>query len=330
MRTLVVIAALASAASLFAQDEKQIQDAIRGLGAESFEDREKATLDLKKIGAPALEALKKAAAESDDPEVRARAKRLVEDIGKPAPRKAPAGRDPRFRGSRVSIRTIDGATVYSLQPSDGDPIEFHRGPGDKVKLIHPDGKGGKAETEAETLDKFLADHKGLAAQYGLTKDGIEYGGTKMSFSSLFHELPGLAPLELPPVPMPPLQDLDELRKSFEDLRRWRMVVPQDRWGTGFFTLDVIGGAQLAPVPDVLRSQLSLPDGQGVVVEAVRAGSTAAVAGLKRHDVILEIDGAKVTGPADVRTHLKRDSKIKALRGGKEQALQPAPEAKKDY
>jgi hypothetical protein len=31
MRTLVVIAALASAAALFAQDEKQVQDAIKGL-----------------------------------------------------------------------------------------------------------------------------------------------------------------------------------------------------------------------------------------------------------------------------------------------------------
>src|SRR5688572_26036722 len=104
MRTLVVIAALASAAALQAQDEKQIQDAIKGLGADSFEEREKATADLKKIGAPALEALKKAAEENGDPEVRVRARRLVDEISKPPPKRQPkgSGQAPGLLGSRVS------------------------------------------------------------------------------------------------------------------------------------------------------------------------------------------------------------------------------------
>lgn len=336
MRTLVVIAALASAAALFAQDESQIQDAIKGLGADSFEEREKATGDLKKIGAPALKALKKAAEESGDPEVRARAKRLVEEIAKPASPKRP-GRTAIFQGSVLSIRKTDDATVYSLKPSDGDAIDFHRGTEGRVKLVYPDGKGGKAEAEAESIDKFVADHKALAAKYGITKDGIDYGGTKMSFSGI-QAFPALPHLDLPAVPMPPMMDLDDLfgqgeglRKAFEDLRLWRQDRwPMDRWGPEFFGREVIRGVQLAPVPDVLRSQLSIPEGQGVVVESVREGSTGAAAGLKRHDVILEIDGRKVAYPADVRSHLKRDSKVKALRGGKEQDLQPAPASKKEY
>src|SRR5690349_25072559 len=113
MRTLVVIAVLASAASLFAQDEKRIQDAIKGLGAESFEEREKATADLKKIGAPALEALKKAAADSDDPEVRVRAKRLVDSIQKPAekPKQTMPGRGPQGF-SRATIRQTKEGTIH--------------------------------------------------------------------------------------------------------------------------------------------------------------------------------------------------------------------------
>ncbi|HEU4339282.1 MAG TPA: PDZ domain-containing protein [Planctomycetota bacterium] len=340
MRTLVVIAVLASAASLFAQDEKRIQDAIKGLGADSFEEREKATADLKKIGAPALDALKKAAEENGDPEVRVRAKRLVDEIARPAapPKQSRApGAGPTMLGSRVSIRQTKDGTIYSLTPTDGDAIEFHRLEG-KVKLVYPGDKDSKAEVEAESIEKFVADHKELAAKYGITKDGIDYGGTKLSFNGI-REIPGFPQLGAP-VPMPPQFDnsLDELRKANEELqelfKQWRGLDrwPRDEWWASrdFFGRQVIRGAQLAPVPDVLRSQLSIPEGQGVVVETVREGSTGAAAGLKKHDVILEIDGQTVTGPADVLKLLKRDSKVKALRGGKEQTLQPAPPAKKEY
>lgn len=336
MRTLVVFAVLASAAALFAQDEKQIQDAIKGLGADSFEDREKATADLRKFGAPALEALKKAAEESGDPEVRARAKRLVEEIAKPPPRKQAPGRTTVLPGSRLSIRKTDDATVYALQPADGDAIEFHRGPDKRVKLVYPDGKGGKAEASAESIDKFVEERKELAEKYGITKDGIDYGGTKMSFKGVqvLGELPQFGGPAFPPQAFKELDDLfaesEELRKAFEDLRRAEQRWPAERWGPGFFGRDVIRGVQLTPVPDVLRTQLSIPEGQGVVVEAVREGSTGAAAGLKKHDVLLEIDGKKVASPADVRTLLKRDSKVKALRGGKEQILEPAPAPKKEY
>ena len=337
MRTLVAFAVLASAAALFAQDEKQIQDAIKGLGADSFEEREKATDELRKLGAPALEALKKASEESGDPEVRARAKRLIEEIAKPAPRKAPPGRNPQFPGSRMSIRKTDGVTVYGLQPADGDAIEFHRGPEQKVKLVYPDGKGGKAEASAESIEKFVEEQKPLAEKYGITKDGIDYGGTKMSFSGL-QVLRGLPQWGVPGVPAPPaFKELDELfaeseelRKAFDELRRAERQWPGERWGSNFFNREVIRGVQLTPVPDVLRTQLSIPEGQGVVVEEVRDGSTGAAAGLKKHDVILEIDGKKVASPADVRTLLKRDSKVKALRGGKELSLEPAPAPKKEY
>jgi len=334
MRTLVAFAVLASAAALFAQDEKQIQDAIKGLGADSFEDREKATADLRKIGAPALESLRKAADESGDPEVRARAKRLVEEIAKPAPRKQAPGRTAVLQGSRLSIRKTDDATVYALQPADGDPIEFHRGPEKRVKLVYPDGKGGKAEASAESIDKFVEEQKELAEKYGITKDGIDYGGTKMSFNGI-QVVPALPQFGVPGFPPQGFKELDdlfaeseELRKAFDDLRRSERRWLGDR--QEFFGREVIRGAQFAPVPDVLRSQLSIPEGQGVVVEAVREGSTGAAAGLKRHDVILEIDGKKVASPADVRALLKRDSKVKALRGGKEQNLEPAPAPKKEY
>jgi hypothetical protein len=337
MRSLVAIAVLASAAALFAQDEKQVQDAIKGLGSESFEEREKATADLRKIGGPALAALKKAAADSDDPEVRARAKRLLEEIERAGKRDPVPGRRPGVVGT--VIHKSDKEILYTITPASGDSITFHKMNDGRVKLEYPDGKGGRTAAESDSIDKFVAENKDLAATYGITKDGIEYGGTRMSFTAKFPELKFR---ELPwrEVPMPrtpefkELDDLfgksEELRKAFESFRAWRTDPPDQWWRSGAFDVEVARGAQLGPVPGVLRTQLAIPEGQGVVVESVREGSTAAAAGLKRHDVILEIDGTKVTGPADVRALLKRDSTVKALRGGKEETLQPAPAKKKEY
>jgi tetratricopeptide (TPR) repeat protein len=52
---------------------------VRDLGAEAYDRREAATEALRKIGLPALKALEKAA-ESDDPEVNVRARKLLADI----------------------------------------------------------------------------------------------------------------------------------------------------------------------------------------------------------------------------------------------------------
>lgn len=332
--TLILIAALLASgvAALAQQDEKQIQEAIQGLGSESFEEREKATGDLKKVGAPALPALKKAAADHQDPEVRARARRLVEELEKPPPKKDAPRRAAAAPSARVIIREGKGESVYSVNPGDGDPIEFRRGPDERVKLVYPDGQGGKAQAEAPSLEKFLADHKELAAKYGITKEGIDYAGTRLSFSSplpMIMELQGIEVPEPPGLPRDPFGQDEEFRRAFEDLRRALDNVPGRgpfAWGFDF----PVSGASLGSVPGVLRSQLSIPEGQGVVIEAVREGSTAVATGLKRHDVLLEIDGKKVTGPADVRALLKRGATLRILRAGKEETLKSAPPPKKEY
>ena len=336
MKALTIsVAVLATLAFAF-QDEAKIQDAIRGLGSEDFEVREKAAEDLRKVGTPALEALKKAAEKSDDPEVRVRARKLVQEIEKPA-KSRDRSRLYGLKGSRLSIRLSNGDTIYQFQPEEGDAIEFQRSPDGPVKLVYPDGKGGKAEAKAESLEKFLADHKDLAAKYGITKDGIDYGGSRLSFNQKVWTLPAVPRLDVPGVvPMPPFPDTDEfralredLRKAFEELQRARGVTPE-LWG-GFPGFEAVGrGVQLSQVPAVLRSQLAIPEGQGVVVESVREGSAAAAAGIQRHDVLLEIDGHKIAGPADVRAFLKRESTVQVLRGGKEQTLKPEPGRKKEF
>src|SRR5262249_20079410 len=60
--------------------EKDIANLIRQLGAEEFTTREQAEHALVKIGKPALEALRKTLGNTTDPEVRRRAKAIMEEI----------------------------------------------------------------------------------------------------------------------------------------------------------------------------------------------------------------------------------------------------------
>ncbi|MDH7503352.1 MAG: PDZ domain-containing protein [Verrucomicrobiota bacterium] len=81
------------------------------------------------------------------------------------------------------------------------------------------------------------------------------------------------------------------------------------------------GVQLGPVDPALAAQLGLEEGTGALVNAVVDESPAAKAGIKRHDVIVKIEGETVRGPGDVVKRIsdrKNGDKIKLelLRGGK--------------
>ena len=59
---------------------------------------------------------------------------------------------------------------------------------------------------------------------------------------------------------------------------------------GFF------GAKVVPVSDEVRDRFKLDAGNGVLIDEVIPGSTAAAAGFKAGDVLLALNGAKITGP----------------------------------
>jgi serine protease Do len=56
---------------------------------------------------------------------------------------------------------------------------------------------------------------------------------------------------------------------------------------------MLPGARLRAPEPALMAQLSLPRGQGLVLEDVVTRSPAARAGLRRHDVLVELDGKPV-------------------------------------
>jgi len=93
------------------------------------------------------------------------------------------------------------------------------------------------------------------------------------------------------------------------------------------------GIVTARAPAVLREQFRLERGAGLVVESVAPGSIAERAGLKRHDVIVAVDGQLLLLPEQFVTLLEASGddaplECRVLRGGVETMISlrhaPAP------
>ena len=298
--------------ALFLQDQDSVQDLIKKLGSDDFSTREQATDALKKAGKAAKEPLQKAAAESDDPEVRQRAKDILEEMSK-APqgnRKSavppPLPGRPALRGSSVAVRSVNGDTSYLITPFDGSPaLQFEKAVSGRVKLIYPDEQGQSSTAESASLDAFLKDHPELAQRFGISEEGIDYAGSRVSFKGGplipnfrfgFPPRPGRA---LPPPGPAPSQEPESTP---------------------------VAGALLSPVDESLRAQLDIPENQGAVVSKVAAGSVAEALGLRKNDVLLEVDGRKIASPDAAKGAMTKDSTLLVLRKGKKETLA----AKKDF
>lgn len=289
---------------ILAQDAPE--ELVRKLGAEDYAEREKAAEALKKLGAGAEAALRKGA-ESEDPEVRARSKALLEGL-KPAP-SAPPRRParppfaPGFRGSSVSVRTVNGDSTYVITPGDGSAaLSFHKAASGAVKLDYADDEGRSRSVEAASLAAFLKEHKDLAAKFGLSEEGIDYAGARVSFR-------GLNPFGVPGKPF----RFNFGRKGwpFAEEEEERKPVPSAPKASGFES-----------VSDALRAQLGLPEGQGVLVSRDDAAP-----GLRRHDVLLELDGKPIATPAEARK-ASEAATLTILRKGKRETIQVPP--RKDF
>jgi len=291
---------------LLFQDADRVQDLIRKLGSEDYATREQATEELKKIGKPARAALQQAAAESGDPEVRQRAQDLLDDKpkpgDKPAPKKpVPVPGRPGIRGSSVSVRTVNGDSTYTIRPAeDLPPLVFHKAAAGRVKLEFSDEKGQSTSAESESIEAFLKDHAELAQKFGITENGIDYAGSRVSFKG-----PAMPGFNFPP-PRLPLPDPQ------------RRVPPPAPAPGEEGTL--VAGVVLDQVDDAVRSQLDLPEGQGAVVLRVAPGSVAEALGLRKSDILLEVDGRKIETPASAKGLITRESKVTLLRKGKKETL----------
>ncbi len=282
------------------------EDLVRKLGVDDYAEREKATDALRKLGKAAEDALRKGQ-ESEDAEVRSRSKALLDEL-KPAaaPRRAPV-RPPGpfgqgFRGSSVSVQTVNGDSTYVITPGDGtSALTFRKSAAGDVKLEYQDDAGKARTAEAASLAAFLKNHKELAAKYGVSEDGIDYAGARVSFKGGNAPFGGGFRFNFGGRrgPWPPEEEREE-KKEAPSVQK-----------PGF---DVVS--------DALRAQLGLPEGQGVLVLRDEAAP-----GLRKHDVLLEIDGRPVSTPAEAKKAASGTS-LTIFRKGKRETLQAAP--RKDF
>ena len=166
------------------QDEdpaKKIATLVKQLSSDDFQTREEASAELKKIGSAAIPALEEAS-RSDDPETRMRAESILEALKKKA---TPTPRKKLLPGARVTVQSRNGDTIYTLTPSEGDPITFHKRRDGSVLLEYVDEEGLGAKAKAGSLKAFLERFPKLAKKYGISEKGINHGGARTSFRNGF-------------------------------------------------------------------------------------------------------------------------------------------------
>lgn len=85
------------------------------------------------------------------------------------------------------------------------------------------------------------------------------------------------------------------------------------------------GVQPEELPEELRAQLDLPEGEGLLVTEVMAGSPAEKAGLKKNDILTRIDGKAVKGEESLARFMAsakagQEATLTVLRKSKEQTI----------
>lgn len=85
------------------------------------------------------------------------------------------------------------------------------------------------------------------------------------------------------------------------------------------------GVMAGPLPEAIRSQLNIPEDQGLLVEEVEDETPAAKAGVKEHDVLLKVDATPLRDSEQLRSIIAVRKKgetvdLTLIRGGKELVL----------
>lgn len=275
----------------------EIQKLVAELGSDNFETRETADRLLRKVGKAAIPALKKAL-ESEDAEVRARAKRILAEIESAAQEK------PKERPKSTSMRMKIIGPGYTLDAGD-DGVKF-------------EDKGAGKTYEAESMEKFKEKYPEIVKQYNLDLWTFSMAPSRrprmpdnpfdfdfgFDFDRKFDEL-------WPPEFRKHLEEqrrsMDEAlkrhRQEFEELmRRYDEERGEPRPAEPPATTKSSAriGVEVEGVSDTLRAQLGLAEDEGVLIASVGEGTPAAKAGLQKHDVVVAVNGQKTANRWSLR------------------------------
>ena len=193
-------------------------------------------------------------------------------------------------------------------------------------------KGDKTYT-ADSADDFEKKHPEAVKKHGLGKYLRPQSGLgREELDKILEELKKNRKF-VPEIPDFGVPLDEELEKLFEELAQgMKKRIPFLRpapvpSGKEF-------GVKIESVGETLRDQLSLKEGEGVLVGDVKPGSLAEKSGVKQHDIILKLDGKAVADKWEFRKDLlkaldKPEFDVEILRGGKKETLKAKTGVKKE-
>ncbi len=313
--TLFLVPLIAATALVVAEDPATPAQPLNAaqlvdrLGHKDFAVREQATAALVKLGEKAVPALEKAL-ESDDLEVRLRAGRALRRIRgvNQGPKKSGTKRKD---GSKNDVDDAPAAGIPNPnrpRPAPGSSstsVEMRDG---RVRVTVTEIVDGKRQTktyEGASIEELRNKHPELRGRLGgirfrLGRDPFDMDKFWKDFRKRddpfrkWHE--------------ETQRQMEEMRRMWEQLRRSR---PGFRPGLNGRLDDrraratgrLLGVRAKRPEP-VLDAQLQLR-GRGLVIDTVEPDSRAARLGLKRHDILVELNGTEIRRFEDVARALAR-------------------------
>lgn len=315
-------------------DDKKVADLIRDLGAEEYSVREKAENDLRKMGDAAIPALRQAL-EDKDAERALRAHRVLEGLEKKGQR---ADQDRHARTER-----------WMAYRDFGRGITFETHPDGKVELTVREGDAGSGKKEthtykADSLEAFKQKYPELAAKYDLEhlspkeqwnffEDSQDFweGWKKRFDKDWFWDKDAMGKFVLPWFPFGS-DSLDHWvqnqKKQFDAFRKLEPPSPDGARKDSGRKAEL--GIAVERVESALADQLALGSGEGLVIAEVKPSSPAERAGLRKHDILLKVNGKSLVGPEelrrDVEAGLKNGMELEILRRGKRETVKVEPGA----
>lgn len=303
---LVAAVALASPAPALAQDRPatkadKVDELLRQLGAEGYDEREAATQALIKAGPRVSARVRKVYQETKDPEVKARARFILEKVGAPNPeKKEPQRTRPRRPNAPKAAPNPFGRGGQNPFGQGGMP--------DMEKLFKDFGMGGDVNKLFAELFKEFDFNKIFEEEFKRLQEGQP--GQPRQRQRVFRFQGGPNGLKrVDPKPAAPAAPADKNRSAM--------------------------GLVVEDMSPTLRAQLSLPKEGGLVIAQIIEGSFAESSPLKSHDILLKVNGKTIKELPELVAALKKGpAKVEVLRAGARKTITvpklPAKTKRKDF
>ena len=344
---------------------RKVKRLVRALGSEDEEVREGAMENLEGMGRPVLPLLRSMAEKEKSPEVRWRLKKVIRAIQGKGPRVIPKEEPPvvspketedfleemqeRLRNMMEEMEKeftpffgpgqsgIPKLRIPRIVPggktkvfSRNESVQIRIGPDGVVMEVRRKGADGKEEVKrykAKSVEEFKKLYPDIAGKYNIGGNGFSFHfGTPptMDFSRRLQKI--LERFGLTPGGPRPFTQAPPSTPGW----RWWVPGPGRARPVKPLPAPVPSGDRLGvyveDVPEPLARYLSLPPGFGLLVREVLPGSLAERAGIQPKDIVIEVQGRKITRAEDVRDALAEVPaggrvKITVIRKGRKTVLQ---------